>query len=190
MDVIDLIHPRSNTECHNHNRISPSPVKVRSSSFSTTVDIFRYLLNPSMNYIKIYQGESIKAWIERFYYKLECIDGPVIYIPRRWKKEWLLLLSTMPSDHGAWKSFLACGTNLTNHHENCYNKKKNLLIMERMQRKFRKCNESKLFYHYYHGIYKYPIYSIFDFFSIEFSFFEIKNYDSDLHIFRKAKPNW
>ncbi|VDN52229.1 unnamed protein product [Dracunculus medinensis] len=48
------------------------------------------------------RGGPINTWTDTVRKDFERI-GPAIYGLRRWKKEWLPLLSTMASDHTAWK---------------------------------------------------------------------------------------
>ncbi|VDN55701.1 unnamed protein product [Dracunculus medinensis] len=51
--------------------------------------------------------KSIKTWTDTVRKDFERIDGPAIYGLRRWKKEWLPLLSTMASDRRL-EAFYSC----------------------------------------------------------------------------------
>ncbi|VDN52413.1 unnamed protein product [Dracunculus medinensis] len=51
-------------------------------------------------------GGLINTWTSTIRKDFERIRGPAIYGLRRWKKEWLLLLSTIASDCVAWELIL------------------------------------------------------------------------------------
>ncbi|VDN52825.1 unnamed protein product [Dracunculus medinensis] len=61
------------------------------------------------------RGGPIKTWTDTVRKDFERIGGPAIYGLRRWKKEWLSLLSTMASDRATWKrlTLVAVGASLT-----------------------------------------------------------------------------
>ncbi|VDN56429.1 unnamed protein product [Dracunculus medinensis] len=61
------------------------------------------------------------TWTDTVRKDFERIGEPAIYGFRRWKKEWLPLLSTMASDRAAWKrlTLVAIGASLTSYGESC-----------------------------------------------------------------------
>ncbi|VDN56155.1 unnamed protein product [Dracunculus medinensis] len=95
-------------------RASSLLVRARSPSFTIGVDAYSLFAKPCDG-LRQKRGRLIEAWTDTFRKDFERIDGPAIYGLRRWKKEWLLLLSTMASDRIAWKRFtlVAVGTSLT-----------------------------------------------------------------------------
>ncbi|VDN54464.1 unnamed protein product [Dracunculus medinensis] len=49
------------------------------------------------------RGGPIKIWTDTVRKVFERIGGPAIYGLRRWKKKWLILLSTLASVRAEWK---------------------------------------------------------------------------------------
>ncbi|VDN52342.1 unnamed protein product [Dracunculus medinensis] len=104
----DRIYLRSNTTCINYHRAPHQLTHI--SLFAKPCDGWRQK-----------RGGLIKTWTDTVRKDFERIGGPAIYGLRRWKKEWLPLLSTMASDRAAWKRLIlvAVGASITSNCGSC-----------------------------------------------------------------------
>ncbi|VDN59415.1 unnamed protein product [Dracunculus medinensis] len=84
-------------------RNAPRPwiIRARSPSSTTEVDTHISLLAKPCDGWRQNRDGPNKTWIDTVRKDFEPISGPAIYGLKRWKKEWLLLMSA--SDHAAWK---------------------------------------------------------------------------------------
>ncbi|VDN53587.1 unnamed protein product [Dracunculus medinensis] len=116
----DRIHLRSNTTCMNN--------VITEGHLRWLGHILRRLPH-ELTHISLFakpcdgwrqkRGGPIKTWTDMVEKDFERIGGPAIYGVRRWKKEWLLLMSTTASDRAAWKrlTLVAVGASLTSNGE-------------------------------------------------------------------------